>query len=198
MIICISGQSGSGKTTAAYAIAEALGLPVLHLDQVGELVWQRENVKEDLVARFGKEILDSTGKIDIKKLGDIIFAAGAESDRAFHNNVVMPEVIKVTDSKIAQNGGNMILDFKLLPIMKYWDTAHFRIHIESDVEARLARMEACDKTDRTYLLNRDAAAPAITLKPPRVDYLIVNNGTEQEFRELIDIGIAKIKARLNG
>ena len=198
MLICISGQSGSGKTTTACAVAEALNLPVLHLDKIGELVWQQENIKEILTARLGNGILNNRGKIDVKKLGEIIFAKGAQSQREFHNSVVFPEVIKIVDSEIEKANYSIILDFKLLPAMKYWEMADFRIYIEAKVEMRFARMVTENKTDSAYLSNRDAAAPAITLTPPKVDYLIVNDGTKQQLMEQIRIGVEKIKAKSIG
>ena len=198
MLICISGQSGSGKTTTACIVADSLNLPVLHLDNIGELVWQQADIKGILTARFGESILDDSGKIDIKKLGEIIFAKDADAHRDFHNSVVMPEVIKIVDSEIEKHNGNIILDFKLLPAMKYWEMADFRIHLKSQAEMRLARMAADDKTDCAYLLNRDAAAPVITLTPPKIDYLIVNEGTKQQLTELVHAGIAKIKAKQIG
>ena len=72
-IIGILGGVASGKSTVAAEFAR-LGSKVIDADKIAQELLERNDVKEKVVSVFGEAILDSAGKIDRKKLGDIVFA----------------------------------------------------------------------------------------------------------------------------
>ena len=70
----LTGGVASGKTTVAGMFA-ALGARVIDADQLGhELIRAPLPAYQDIVRRFGFEILDGQGEIDRKRLGLIVFA----------------------------------------------------------------------------------------------------------------------------
>ncbi|MEK7992835.1 MAG: dephospho-CoA kinase, partial [Planctomycetota bacterium] len=70
-IIGILGGIASGKSTVAAEFAK-LGCEVINADKIAHELLENEAVKRQIVAAFGPSILDQKGRIDRKKLADII------------------------------------------------------------------------------------------------------------------------------
>ncbi len=72
-IIGLTGGIGSGKSTVAGFLAE-LGAVVLDADKIGHEILETDaEVRQEIVDNFGKQVLDHKGRIDRKKLADIVF-----------------------------------------------------------------------------------------------------------------------------
>lgn len=72
-IIGLTGGIGSGKSTVASFLAE-LGAVVLDADKIGhEVLETNEEVQQEIVDYFGRQVLDTRGDISRKKLADIVF-----------------------------------------------------------------------------------------------------------------------------
>lgn len=73
LTIGITGGIGSGKSTVAKILAEH-GARIILADEIAkEIVEPGMPAYNGIVAHFGTEILDVFGRIDRKKLGDIVF-----------------------------------------------------------------------------------------------------------------------------
>ncbi len=72
-IIGILGGIASGKSTVAAEFAK-LGCKVINADKIAHKLLEKEAVKRQVVAVFGPSILDSKGRIDRRKLAEIVFA----------------------------------------------------------------------------------------------------------------------------
>ena len=88
-IIGITGPTGAGKTTALNALT-SLGTCIIDADAVyHRLLEESAPLREALIDRFG-DICDESGKIDRKKLGNVVFtdpAALAELNAITHRFV---------------------------------------------------------------------------------------------------------------
>lgn len=69
----VTGSIGSGKSTFL-TLLRKYGYDVIDADLIAHK--QLELSKSEVVAKFGSEILDENGKIDRKKLGNIVFSNG--------------------------------------------------------------------------------------------------------------------------
>lgn len=91
-VLGITGGVGSGKTLVAKLISKKYKASLLIADRLGHIVMEPDNPAfEKITSRFGKDILGSNGKIDRKKLADIIF--NDETARSALNSIIHPEVI---------------------------------------------------------------------------------------------------------
>lgn len=91
-VLGITGGVGSGKTLVAKLISKKYKASLLIADRLGHIVMEPDNPAfEKITSRFGKDILGSNGKIDRKKLADIIF--NDETARSVLNSIIHPEVI---------------------------------------------------------------------------------------------------------
>ena len=72
-IIGLTGGIGSGKSTVSQYLAE-LGAVVIDADKTGhEMLNSNTEIRQEIVASFGEEIVDPNGGIDRKKLSEIVF-----------------------------------------------------------------------------------------------------------------------------
>jgi len=72
-VIGLTGGIGSGKSTVSQFLAE-LGAVIIDADRVGHEAFKLDTkLWREVVAAFGTEILTSSGDIDRKKLGEIVF-----------------------------------------------------------------------------------------------------------------------------
>ena len=73
LVIGLTGGIGVGKTTTANLIKE-FGADIIEVDQLGrDLLHEDLDAKANIVKEFGESILDTAGRIDREKLGQIVF-----------------------------------------------------------------------------------------------------------------------------
>ena len=84
----LTGNIGTGKSTVA-GIFEALGVPVYHADREAKKMLGKEQVKNDLLNKFGKEIFEK-GEVDRKKLANLVFNDSEKLN--YLNSIIHPLV----------------------------------------------------------------------------------------------------------
>lgn len=115
-IIGILGGIASGKSAVAAEFAK-LGCKVIDADKIAHKFLEKKAVRGKIVGLFGQSILNSAGKIDRKKLADIVFA---DADKLLSlNSIVHPLVLARVEQLIErynrQNQGRaIVLDMPLL------------------------------------------------------------------------------------
>src|SRR5580692_9621477 len=102
----LTGGIATGKTTVASMLRER-DVPVLDADPLGHaLLEPGQAAYHEVVADFGKEVLDSYGNVNRAKLGGIIFADAQK--RARLNQILHPRILDVVQKWFAaldQPGG---------------------------------------------------------------------------------------------
>lgn len=89
----LTGGIASGKSTVASMLRD-LDCPLLEADTLGhELLEQGQPAYDEIVREFGKEVLDSYGKVDRSKLGAIVFADAAKRTKL--NQILHPRILDV-------------------------------------------------------------------------------------------------------
>lgn len=97
-VIGLTGGIGTGKSTIAAFLAE-LGAVVLDADKVGHEAFRPgTDAWRQVVAAFGQGILDGTGRIDRKKLGEIVFGDAQAMERL--NKIMHPAMFEIVRTKI--------------------------------------------------------------------------------------------------
>ena len=110
------GGIGSGKSTVAAEFAK-LGCKVIDADKIAHELLVRRTIKEQITTYFGRDVLDSKGNIDRKRLGEIVFA---DDDKlSLLNGLTHPHVMERVEELIEQyNRQNqvkaIVLDMPLL------------------------------------------------------------------------------------
>ena len=154
MLVAITGKSGSGKSTAARAFAVA---GFYHID-VDKLVHGILNtMKDELLAKYGPQILLSTGKINRVVLGDLIF-----SDRSKYIELVTRtwELATPIIDKLIRENKNVVIEHILVQQTRYWREADLRVlALVEDDQERIRRIMERDNVSAEYLQKREAATP---------------------------------------
>jgi len=115
-VIGILGGIASGKSTVASELGK-LGCKVIDADKIAHKALDKRDVRQKIVALFGEGVLDPLGRIDRRKLGDIVFA---DAGRLLSlNRMIHPLVLKRTEELIKGYSGQrrvkaIVLDMPLL------------------------------------------------------------------------------------
>jgi len=172
--VALTGGIGSGKSLAGEFFAE-LGAIVVDSDQLARDVIERGTPGfDEVVAAFGDEIL-SSGLIDRKKLGEIVFAD--ESKRKELESIVHPLIRTALDEvkSAAPRGAVIINQIPLLAETGGRERFDLVIAITSDIELRRSRLiarglSAAEIEKRLAAQVQDSEREAIA------DYIIANHG----------------------
>ncbi|WP_457677676.1 dephospho-CoA kinase [Thermovibrio sp.] len=101
MLIGITGNIGSGKSTFCKFLS-LKGFKVFNADEIGKEVLFKE-ARDKVVETFGREILNSEGRIDTKKLAKIVFS---EPDKLELLTSITHPFIKKRISSLRKEGFN--------------------------------------------------------------------------------------------
>jgi dephospho-CoA kinase len=97
-VIGLTGGIGSGKSTVASFLAE-LGATVIDVDKLWHQALKSDaELRQEIVAAFGSEILTPGREIDRPKLGQIVF--GNHEALARLNNIMHPWVYRAVKTKL--------------------------------------------------------------------------------------------------
>jgi len=97
-VIGLTGGIGSGKSTVSRFLEE-MGAVTIDADKVGHEAFKPgTETWREVVAAFGKEILNPDGEIDRQKLGKIVFSDSQALARL--NQIVHPRIYALAKAKI--------------------------------------------------------------------------------------------------
>lgn len=181
----LTGGIASGKSTVAAMFAE-LGAWIVDADKVGhQLLDSSRYAYQEIVRYFGDEILDSSGEIDRKLLGTLVFA-DADKLRAL-NAIVHPGIIAEVDRLAVQYAGShpgtvILVDAAL--IFEAGIGASFRKVIVAwcRPEQQVERLMAKAGFAREEAERRIAAQMPAVEKRRLADFVIDCSGTQADTR----------------
>ena len=175
-IIAILGGIGSGKSTVAAEFAK-LGCKVIDADKIAHELLDRKTVKEEIVGLFGEAVLDSSGRIEHKKLAGVVFASGDKLDSL--NGVIHPLVLARAQELIAQyNRQNqvkaIVLDMPLLVEVGWAKRCDRLIFVDCEQKIRAERAEKKD-FDENQIKIRENFQISLDNKASVADNAVDNN-----------------------
>lgn len=180
----VTGGIGSGKTTLC-RVWEELGARVVYADDLAKtLMVQDESVKNKLKEKFGKETYHPDGSLNKPYLIREAF----RKDRVEElNSIVHPAVAEefqnISD-KAEKNGERMVVEEAAL-LLNYGrpDGLEIIVLVLVPKQAQLDRVMQRDNTRENDVLARIEKQPDFNQLTHLADYIVVNDGTEEEFRD---------------
>ncbi len=192
----LTGGVASGKSTVARMMGE-LGARIIDADQLGhELLRSPLPAYQEIVRHFGTSILDSSGEIDRKRLGGIVFADPAELHEL--NSIMHPRIIARVEELAAQYQTQdphavILLDAAL--IFEGGIGGHFsRILVAwCGPEQQIERLMAKAGVSREEAERRIATQMPVEEKRRRADYVIDCSGTKDSTRAQVRAAYAELR-----
>ena len=184
MIIGICGKSGSGKSTLAKSIEEVSTRDVVHLeiDKVGHRALLNEEVKKELINKFGEHIIKGNN-VNRKKLGDIVFNSRDEMQKL--TDITWEYMQKEIDKFLEDNRDKVvILDWLLLTKSKYFDMCDIKILLDVPYEVRKMRAIKRDNITSEAFDLRERAS--IEFDKEKFDY-VLENSEKENIRKLVKL-----------
>jgi dephospho-CoA kinase len=192
MRLGLTGGIGSGASRAAQRFRE-LGAKVISADRVGHEVLNWPEIKSELVSAFGNEILEVSGEINRDSLGKLVFTD--DHARQILNRVVHPVLLKqvttlIREAEAVEN--IVVLDAALIYEWGVQGLFDKVIVVNASRETRLQRLMERDHLTREPALARIDAQMPLTRKVALADYVIENDGTQEELDRQVDEIFGKI------
>jgi dephospho-CoA kinase len=195
MVLGLTGGIASGKSTVANIFRE-LGARVVSADDLAREVVRPGSVTlQDIVARFGPEILDEAGNLNRRMMAERIFSNRGE--RSALNRITHPAIARLAARRFREMeraGARLIVyDAPLL----------FEAAAEGQVDAVLVVTIAPDRQLKRLMarngLSRSEAMARIESQMPqqektaRADFLIDNSGSVEETRQQVRALMARLE-----
>lgn len=181
--IGLTGGIASGKSTVAEMLREH-GIKVIDADQVArQIVQPGEPAYRELVALFGRGILQPDGQIDRQQLAQIIFAdakARRQLDEITHPRVLCQMERLVAQAEQAGYRLPIVLDIPLLIESNQQHTVDEIWLVVVPPEKQVERLMARNRLSRAAALARVAAQLPLTAKLPWATEIIDNGSTLTE------------------
>jgi dephospho-CoA kinase len=176
-IIGILGGVGSGKSTVAAEFAK-LGCAVIDADEIAHELLDEPVVKNKVVSFFGHVVLNRGGKINHRKLADIVFADGDKL--AALNKIIHPLVFKEVRKLIKKAKGQnkvkaIVLDMPLLMEVGWAKRCDKLIFVECKQRIRAKRAKKIGILDENMLKIRENFQISLDNKKSIADNIIDNN-----------------------
>ena len=180
MVIGLTGQTGSGKST----VARLLGFESINADEVAHEVLLDPRVKNELCGRFGQDILDDNGEINRGELAKKAFAN--PNSLAMLGAITHPAIIKEILDRIELLEGRgekiILLDAPTLFESGAHKMCSKIIFVTADGQIRKKRiMERDGLSEQAAELRLRAQKTDDFYKS--ADYKIINNGDKRELEK---------------
>jgi len=201
LIIGLSGGIGSGKSTVA-RMFEEMGAIVIDADAiVREVQVPGSPALAEIAKTFGDCVLDASGALDRKALGDIVFRD--PDARARLNAIVHPKAVALMLQRLQQTletkPAMVLLDIPLLfegrrsqtssaGLIPFDATVLVWVPEQVQVERQIAR-DGCDEAEAR---RRIAAQMPLDAKRALADYVIDNSGALEQTQKIVHRVVAQL------
>lgn len=156
-IIGILGAIASGKSTVAAEFAK-LGCKTIDADKIAHELLEKNGIKQQVLDSIGQDVLDSSGKIDRKKLADIVFNDNRKL--SILNSIIHPPVLERINRLIEQynNQDNVkciVVDMPLLLEVGFDKRCDRLIFVECEEKIRADRARKMGLFDKNQIKMRE-------------------------------------------
>lgn len=167
MLIGITGETGSGKTTLANILANKYGCEVIHGDEVAHEVLTLERFNE-VLSWFD---IAPHSQIDRKYLGQLLFSDDEKRKR--YDEYIYPPIKCMLDQIMSESTNtNFVVDWNFLPKTPLKDECDITILMKCSEHLRRERVKLRDNIDDAYFDKRNKAG--LKYQEEDYDFVFVN------------------------
>jgi dephospho-CoA kinase len=193
-VLGLVGGIGSGKSEVAAAMARRGGCLVAG-DPLGHAALRQPSVRDQVVARWGGQVVGRDGEVDRKKLGTVVFADADE--RAALEAIVHPWISRrlreqLIAAKADPNCRFIVLDAAIM-LEAGWRTAcDVVVYVDAPRTKRLKRVAAQRGWSADDVMKREQAQLPLALKAACADAALENSGGPQELEAQVDALLSRL------
>jgi dephospho-CoA kinase len=181
-ILGLIGGMGSGKSFVAAELARRGGR-IISGDALGHEALRQSDIKDRIVARWGKDLLDRDGEIERHKLGRIVFADPAE--RKALEALVHPWIEQRFQEESVKAQHDPAVKFVVLDaaimLEAGWNRVCDRlVYVDSPRELRVQRLAQQRGWTEKEVEAREQAQMPLEEKRRRADAVLDNSGNSAE------------------
>ena len=193
-VLGLVGGIGAGKSLVAAEFA-ARGAQVLDADAIGHALLEQRPARDEVLARFGREILGPDDRIDRRALGAIVFTQPAA--RRDLEAILHPRMRRTFERAIAraarkQEAAAVVLDAAILYEAGWDDLCDHVAFVDAPADLRRARLAVQRGWDAEKLAARERAQLSPEGKRERADFSLRNDAGPEELRAEVDAAWARL------
>jgi len=184
--IGLTGNIGSGKTWVC-KVFEALGVPVYFADLEARKILNSQNVIQDIIETFGKDVALNNNEINRKVLAAIVFNNKAELDKL--NQLIHPKLREdfLEWSNRYKTHPYVMQEAAILFENGFHTLMDKSITISAPQEIRLKRVMERDQAKKEEVLARMRNQWSDKKKEKAADYIIYNDGQQMVLPQILNI-----------
>ena len=189
LIIGLTGGIAAGKTTVA-GMFKKRGARVIDADKIGhKIIKPRTETWQEIVASFGKGILNKDLSINRRKLGKIVFTNPRFLRRL--NKIMHPAMTKMIKKEIAKLVASpsppaiLILDAAVLFEANWSSLVDKIIIVKTSRQNQLKRLRRYKNLSQEEAKEKITSQVALQRKMKRADYLVENNGPLRQIEKKV-------------
>ena len=188
IIIGLTGPTGAGKSSACTVAAE-YGFKIVDCDKLARKAVEKgtEGLK-NLVSVFGSGILNLDGSLNRKELAKIAFSTKGNTELL--NKTLLPHIVLLVKNE--SNSGMVLLDAPTLYESGIDSMCNAVIAVLADENVRLERIMSRDSIDEESARLRINAGKPEEYYKQKTEYIIYNNGKQNDFKDRFEVIINKI------
>jgi dephospho-CoA kinase len=176
-VVIITGKAGTGKSTVAN-ILRNYGYNVIDVDSLAHNLLQE--VKEKILKEFGAEVLDEEGKVNRKKLGEIVFKDPQKITKL--EQILHPILKERIKEIVKKREGDIFIDVAIPKKLSLYPFADFTIVVTAPPEVVEERLKKKGWPEEKI----KAVANWQTEEVPEGKYYLVpNNGTLEDLERKV-------------
>lgn len=175
-VIGVIGGIGSGKSVVAAELTRHGGV-LIRGDQLGHEALRQPEVKDQLIARWGQQVLDADGDIDRKRVAAIVFADSHE--RKALEAIVHPYIGRriredIDAARQRPEVRLIVLDAAILLEAGWHGVCEHLLFVDSPRDIRMARLNQQRGWSVHEVEEREKAQMPLAEKRRRADAVIDN------------------------
>jgi dephospho-CoA kinase len=186
--IGLTGGIGMGKSTVAQIFRD-LGVPVIDADQISlDLTGPGTSSLREIVKVFGRSVLDDAGKLDRKKMANIVFNNPQELKKL--EDILHPKVREEVQNRKKELEGQgfqyAIYDVPLLFEKNLSSQFDKVISVLTDAQTQVERIQSRNKNwDGKEIHRRIQTQVAPETKRKKSDFVIDNSTTQEDLKKAV-------------
>ena len=191
LIIGITGSIACGKSLVSNYLQEK-GYTIIDADKIGHMALENDEVKKQLVNKFGKSILKDN-EVNRVTLGKLVFEKNENLKEL--NNIIHPQIRKNISEQIQvhKNEKLVFVDVPLLFEAKFDDLVEKIIVVSLDEKIQLERLMNRNSLSKEEALQRIKSQIPVREKEKLGDYVVDNSFTQENTYNQVDRILEKLK-----